>query len=171
MAPPTRPLTRPAPVALLALLVAACAAPQTSPGPSTRVAVPPRGGAPAEAPPPPPAPPAPGEAAVTPAPPRPEVPPPAPAPGSAATATLLERSRQQAAAGHLPLATASLERALRINPRDPALWIEMGRLKLQQGDYAQAESMARRAATVAGGDQRWRGEIDALLDEARYGKR
>jgi penicillin-binding protein 1B len=42
-------------------------------------------------------------------------------------------------------ATVSLERALRIEPNNPLLWIEMGRLRMDQRNYAQAESMGRKA--------------------------
>jgi Flp pilus assembly protein TadD len=79
----------------------------------------------------------------------------------------LKSGRQQAAAGDYALATASLERALRINPRDAELWLELGRIKLAQGDLAQAESMARRALSLAGSDPQRRAECEALIDSAR----
>lgn len=102
-------------------------------------------------------------------PPPPEVvvPPPAPPRSSGATASLLEQGRQQRAAGDLAMATSTLERAIRINPRDPTLWLELGRVKLQQGDYAQAENMGRRAAAAAGSDARLRPQIDELITAAR----
>jgi hypothetical protein len=98
------------------------------------------------------------------------IPPPAPPASSGATAALLDQSRQQSAAGNFPMATSSLERALRINPRDPGLWLELGRVKLRQRDFVQAESMGRRASAIAGTDPRWRGQIDELLDAARRGQ-
>jgi Flp pilus assembly protein TadD len=79
----------------------------------------------------------------------------------------LKSGRQQAAAGDYAMATASLERALRINPRDAELWLELGRVKLAQGDRAQAESMARRALSLAGSDPQRRAECEALIDAAR----
>lgn len=106
------------------------------------------------------------EAPLPPPPPEP-IPPPAPPPSSGATAALLEQSRQQAAAGNYPLATSSLERALRINPRDAELWLELGRLKLQQGDLAQAESMGRRALSLAGTDATLRRQSEELISAAR----
>lgn len=106
------------------------------------------------------------EPTLPPPPPEP-IPPPAPPPSSGATAALLEQSRQQAAAGNYPLATSSLERALRINPRDAELWLELGRLKLQQGDLAQAENMGRRALSLAGTDATLRRQSEELISAAR----
>jgi Flp pilus assembly protein TadD len=106
--------------------------------------------------------------------PEPELPPPpepipAPLPpaSSGATAALLQQSRQQTAGGDFAMATSSLERALRINPRDPELWLELGRLKLRQGDFAQAENMGRRGLAVAGADATRRAQCEELIAWAR----
>jgi Flp pilus assembly protein TadD len=97
------------------------------------------------------------------------IPAPAPPASSGATAALLQQSRQQAAAGDYALATSSLERALRINPRDAELWLELGRIKLREGDYLQAESMGKRALAVAGADASRRAECEDLIAAARRG--
>lgn len=94
-------------------------------------------------------------------------PPPPPPPSATATAALLAQSRAQAAAGNFPLATATLERALRIDPRDGRLWLELGRLKLRQGDRAQARSMGQRALTLAGADQALQAECEKLIAAAQ----
>lgn len=104
-----------------------------------------------------------------PAPPPPVVepaPPPPPPPSANATAALLAQSRAQAAAGHFPLATATLERALRIDPRDGWLWLELGQLKLRQGDRVQARSMGQRALALAGADQALQAEGEKLIAAA-----
>lgn len=67
------------------------------------------------------------------------------------------------------MATATLERALRIDPRDPAVWLELGRVKLAQGDRAQAQNMGRRALSLAGGDPARRAECEALIAAAQRG--
>jgi hypothetical protein len=110
--------------------------------------------------------------------PAPELPPPAaselppvPSPGApvenAAVASLVGGARADMAAGRLTNAGASLERALRIEPRNPRLWQELARVRLRQGEYAQAESVAARSNSWAGGDSRLRAENWRLIAQAR----
>lgn len=77
---------------------------------------------------------------------------PAPEPNAASVA-LLERSRDDRAAGRYAEATASLERALRIDPNNALLWIELAEVKAADGDRRQAQEMARKALTLASGDR------------------
>jgi Flp pilus assembly protein TadD len=65
------------------------------------------------------------------------------------------------------MATSSLERALRINPRDAEVWLELGWVKLKQGDRAQAENMGRRALSLAGSDPARRARCEELIAAAR----
>lgn len=75
-----------------------------------------------------------------------------PAPQANASAALLEQGREARAAGRYTEATASLERALRIDPNNPLLWIELAEVKAADGDRGQAREMARKALTLAGGN-------------------
>jgi predicted Zn-dependent protease len=86
---------------------------------------------------------------------------------SIAIAGLMDGARADAAAGRLANAAASLERALRIEPRNPRLWQELARVRLQQGDYAQAESTAARSNSWAGGDSGLRAENWRLIARSR----
>src|SRR5689334_18929921 len=81
-----------------------------------------------------------------------EPPPPPPRSETTAVAGLMDSARTDADAGRLPQAAATLERALRIEPRNPRLWHELARVRLQQRDYAQAESTAARSNAFAGSD-------------------
>ena len=94
---------------------------------------------------------------------------PAPAPRveNVAIAGLMEGARADLAAGRLANAAASLERALRIEPRNPRLWQELARVRLKQGDYAQAEGVAARSNSWAGADNRLRAENWRLIAESR----
>jgi len=98
---------------------------------------------------------------------------PAPAPATAAPtesiaiAGLMESARADTSAGRLANAAASLERALRIEPRNPRLWQELARVRLKQGDYAQAESTAARSNSWAGSDNALRAENWRLIAHAR----
>jgi Tfp pilus assembly protein PilF len=112
--------------------------------------------------------------------PEPETPPagtPAPAAPAAeqprenvAIAGLMDSARADAAAGRLPNAAASLERALRIEPRNPRLWQELARVRLRQGDYTQAESLAQRSNTWGGTDNRLRAENWSLIAQSRQAR-
>src|SRR5207249_8717780 len=101
------------------------------------------------------------------------VPVPAPLPEPAARtenlaiAGLVDGARADAAAGRLANAAASLERALRIEPRNPRLWQELARVRLKQGDSAQAESTAARSNSWAGRRNALREENGRIIAEAR----
>jgi len=84
-----------------------------------------------------------------------------------AIAGLLIGARTDAAAGRLVNAAASLERALRIEPRNPRLWQELARVRLKQGDYAQAESTAARSNSWAGSDNVLRADNWRIIAHAR----
>ena len=101
--------------------------------------------------------------------PKPEAPPvAAPTPKeNIAIAGLMDSARTEAAAGNLAGAAASLERALRIEPRNPRLWHELARVRLKQGQYAQAESVAARSNSWVGEDKALRAENWRLISESR----
>ena len=82
---------------------------------------------------------------------RPRTPPATLSPASRALVSQAQAQRQR---GDLPGATVSLERALRIEPNSPLLWIEMGRLRMDQGNFPQAENMGRKALSMSVGDDR-----------------
>jgi tetratricopeptide (TPR) repeat protein len=84
-----------------------------------------------------------------------------------AVAGLMQSARADTAAGRLSNAAATLERALRLEPRNPRLWQELARVRLKQGQYAQAESTAARSNSWAGSDTALRGENWRLIAQAR----
>lgn len=86
-----------------------------------------------------------------------------------AVVSLLDKARQQSATGQTEAAGASLERALRIEPRNAALWQELARLRLEQGQYRQAANLAAKSNAFAGSDRRLRAENWRLIGEARRG--
>lgn len=90
-----------------------------------------------------------------------------PVSGSAAVAQLVDSARADVAAGAPARAEAALERALRIEPKNPRLWQELARVKLGVGDFAQAESLALRANAWSGTDTGLRAENWRLIAEAR----
>ena len=80
---------------------------------------------------------------------------------------LVDQANQQIAAGQLPAAGTSLERALRIEPRNPALWQKLAQVRLAQGEYRRAENLAAKANALAPGRGRLRAENWRIIGQAR----
>ena len=84
-----------------------------------------------------------------------------------AVISLLDTARSQSAAGKHDMAGASLERALRIEPQNPELWQELARVRLQQGQYREAENLAAKANILSGADMNLRAENWQIIGQAR----
>ena len=69
-----------------------------------------------------------------------------------AVIALLDKARLDTVSGQREAAGASLERALRIEPRNAWLWLELAQLRLTQGQYAQAVSLAQKSRSFSSGD-------------------
>lgn len=67
----------------------------------------------------------------------------------AASRALVSQAQTQLASKNFAVAAASIERALRIEPDNPLLWIELGKVRQAEGNYVQAENMARKALSMA----------------------
>lgn len=101
--------------------------------------------------------------------PTPEQPPPPP-PGASdntAVVALAQNARADMTAGRLEMAAANLERALRIEPRNPALWHELARVVLHQGKPGDAAEFAAKSNTFAGDNTVLRGANWRLIGQAR----
>ena len=85
---------------------------------------------------------------------------------SGASGALLAQARDERAAGSLTQATASIERALRLDPNNAELWVERGELALQNGNAAQAGTMARKALSLAGTNGTVSARAQRLLQDA-----
>jgi len=73
-------------------------------------------------------------------------------PTNQAVIDLLNESEQQHRQGRLVEATATLERAQRIAPKDPRVYYRLAVIRLEQGQYMPAEQLARKAIASAGGN-------------------
>lgn len=71
---------------------------------------------------------------------------------SAASGALVKQGRAQSLKGEYPAAIATLERALRIEPDNPLVWLELGQVHLSAKNPQQAEAMARKAIALATGN-------------------
>jgi tetratricopeptide (TPR) repeat protein len=90
----------------------------------------------------------------------------------AAASALVAQAHSQASAGEYAAAGATLERALRIEPDNPLLWVELGRVQMGEGNAAQADGMGRKALALATGDpsaqaSAWRLIADSLHARGR----
>lgn len=65
-------------------------------------------------------------------------------------AGLLKQAENRRAAGDLDEAASALERGLRIEPRNPFIWNRLARIRLEQGSFDQAQSMASKSNALAG---------------------
>jgi tetratricopeptide (TPR) repeat protein len=122
-------------------LLAACAVPSPYQKPAPSEQTPPES---------PPAETRPGEPPSTVEPPQP---PPAPVIREptlgAASRALVSQAQTQMATKNYIVAASSIERALRIEPDNPLLWIELGKVRFAEGNYVQAENMARKAVSMS----------------------
>lgn len=82
-------------------------------------------------------------------PPRPESAAPPPA-----VVALLDEAARYDAQGQRDQAAASLERALRIEPRDATLWHRLAQIRFAQGQLQQAQTLAAKSNALAGNDHR-----------------
>jgi len=84
-----------------------------------------------------------------------------------AVTTLLARADSRAQAGEWEQAAALLERALRIEPRNPWLWHHLATVRLRQGRYAQAASLANKSSSLAPDNATLQEKNRRLVEEAR----
>lgn len=83
-----------------------------------------------------------------------------------ASKALVAQAQAQRKKGDLPGATQSLERALRIEPNNPLLWIEMGRLRMDQRNFPQAEHLGRKALAMSVGDDGTQSQAWQLISDS-----
>jgi predicted negative regulator of RcsB-dependent stress response len=86
---------------------------------------------------------------------------------NSAVISLWDNAQSEAAHGNLDRASASLERALRIEPLNPVLWQKLALVRLDQGLSRQAENLARKSNSLAEGDRRLRRKNWTIIGEAR----
>ena len=84
-----------------------------------------------------------------------------------AVVALVQNARSNVSAGELGSAAANLERALRIEPRNPALWHELARVNLHQGKPLQAAQFAGKSNTFAGENAVLKAANWRLIGQAR----
>ncbi|PMU10966.1 MULTISPECIES: tetratricopeptide repeat protein [unclassified Pseudomonas] len=89
---------------------------------------------------------------------------------NSASTTLIETASRQYENGQLDQAAATLERALHIQPNNPATLHYLGVLRLQQGQYQQAETLAARSNMRVGRNVELRNRNFQLIQAAQQAK-
>ena len=69
-----------------------------------------------------------------------------------AVGDISRQARQLTSSGQLEAAAQAVERGLRIAPKDAALWSQLAEIRLEQGRFGQARSLAAKSNSLAGGD-------------------
>lgn len=85
---------------------------------------------------------------------------------SAASRALVNQAQIQLRSKNYPVAASSIERALRIEPDNPLLWIELGKVRQAEGNYVQAENMGRKAASMSVNSPRANSSAWSLIAES-----
>jgi len=88
---------------------------------------------------------------------------------NAGVLALMDQAEQEISAGRYQAAGASLERALRIEPRNPVLWQRLALIRLEQGEYRQAENLAAKSNALLPDNRRLRAENWRIIGQARQG--
>lgn len=91
-------------------------------------------------------------------------------PELAAVVSLRGQAVDSMTAGEFELAAATLERALRIQPRNPVLWLDLAAVRFSQNELVQCESTAKRALTYAGTKRDISFDAWSLIANSRYAR-
>lgn len=83
-----------------------------------------------------------------------------------ASRALVGQAQTQLASKNFAVAASSIERALRIEPGNPLLWIELGKVRQAEGNYVQAENMGRKAVAMSVNAPRARSAAWGLIAES-----
>lgn len=81
-------------------------------------------------------------------------------------ASLIKDAKQYSTQGKTEQAVAIIERALRIEPKNALLWHQLAVLRMQQHQWQQAISMARKSNALAGENKRLKSDNWALIAAA-----
>lgn len=90
-----------------------------------------------------------------------------PASLSPAIGALVVAANQNTALGNVDTAAASIDRALKIEPRNPALYYRLALLRLKQSKPHEAEDLAKKSALLAGKDKQLKKHSWLLIAHAR----
>jgi predicted Zn-dependent protease len=89
---------------------------------------------------------------------------------SPAVVALLSDADKFATTGNKQEAVASIERALRIDPKNPLIWHKLSQLRLQESNWDQAIAMAKKSSVLAPGNRLLQSENWMIIARAKEGQ-
>lgn len=89
---------------------------------------------------------------------------------NSASRALVGQAQTQLASKNFAVAASTIERALRIEPGNPLLWIELGKVRQAEGNYSQAENMGRKAVSMAANAPRAQAAAWRLIAESHIAR-
>ena len=90
--------------------------------------------------------------------------------GNTAVVALLESAREAEKARQYGRAAAALERALKVEPRNPRLWHRLATVRYRQGRHREAEALARRSMSLSPEDAKLDSRNWRVIAAARHGQ-
>ena len=90
--------------------------------------------------------------------------------GNTATAALLDSAREAEKTRQYGRAAAALERALKVEPRNPWLWYRLAAIRHRQGRHPEAEALSRRSLSLSPGDVKLASRNWRVIAAARHGQ-
>ena len=87
------------------------------------------------------------------------------------TRDIRQQAGLQMQRGQLTAAAQTLERGLRIAPKDGLLWSDLAAVRLQQHRYGQAQSLAAKSINLAGGDGTLIRRNQRIIEEAQRARK
>ncbi|MDX1253581.1 MAG: hypothetical protein IDH49_15275 [Gammaproteobacteria bacterium] len=86
---------------------------------------------------------------------------------NSAVLAMIQQADRQAQTHKLGVAVATLERALRLEPRNPLIWHRLAVVRLKQGRLAQAADLAAKSNALLGENDSLRAQNDTIIAKAR----
>lgn len=84
-----------------------------------------------------------------------------------AVKSLVDQAGMHTSSGDYEQASASLERALRIEPRNAVLWQQLALVRIEQELFVQAENLAAKSNALVGDNRRLRKKNWLIIADAR----
>ena len=87
-----------------------------------------------------------------------------------AVVALRGQAQASLSAGETSIAASSIERALRIQAKNPVLWLDLAEIRFAQQEFTQAENTARKALAYAGNKRDINKKAWTVIANSRYAR-